>query len=131
MANDLIPFKEDGERVTCTPTTAVVGKRLVKISGDKNADGTYSIAPCGAGEKAFGVACWDAAIGAKVTVITITSGHIVPVLTGGAITAGASVKSGAAGVVVAATAADKAYGVALSGAADASEAIIQLAHHIA
>lgn len=131
MAEQLIPFKEDGERVTCTPTTAVTSKQFVKISGDKNADGTYSIAPCGAGEKAFGVATWDAGIGVKVTVITITSGHIVPVKASGVIAAGASVKSGALGVAVSATAADKSYGLCLSGAVDAADAIIQLAHHIA
>lgn len=131
MANDLIPFKEDGARITCTASAAVTGKQLVKISGDRNADGTYTVAPCGAGEKAFGVAAWDADIGGKVTVVSITSGHIVPIKTGGALTAGVSVKSGALGVVVAATAADKAYGIALSGAASGADAVIQLAHHIA
>lgn len=131
MANDLIPFKEEGERVTCTPSAAVTGKRFVSISGDKNADGTYTIAPTGAGGKVFGVACWDAGIGAKVTVITVPSGMHVPVTASGAITAGTSVKSGAAGVAVAATAADKAYGICLSGAADGADAIIQLAHHTA
>lgn len=131
MANELIPFKEDGERVTCTPTTAVTGKQFVKISGNANADGTYSIAPAGAGEKVFGVAAWDAAIGQKVTVVAITSGHIVPVKASGALTAGVSVKSGALGVAVAATAADKSYGICLTAAADTTDAIIQLAHHIA
>ena len=131
MANDLIPFKEEGERVTCTPSSAVTGKRLVSISGNNNADGSYTIAPTGAGAKAFGVACWDAAVGQKVTVITVASGQVVPILASGAIAAGASVKPGAAGVVVTATAADRAIGICITGAADATDAMIHLAHHTA
>lgn len=131
MANDLIPFKEDGERVTCTPSTAVVGKRLVTIAGNANADGSYTIAPTGAAGKAFGVACWDAPIGGKVTVVTVASGQIVPITASGAIAAGASVKPGAAGVVVTATAADRSIGICLTGAVDGADAIIHLAHHTA
>lgn len=131
MPNDLIPFKEDGERVTCTPSTAVVGKTCVTISADKNADGSYTIAPAAAGGKVFGIAAWDCPIGGKVTVVTTTSGHIVPVTTSGIITAGTSVKPAAGGTVVAATALDRACGIALSGAANAADAIIQLAHHTA
>ena len=131
MANDLIPFKEDGDRVTCTPSTAVVGKRLVSISGDRNADGTYTIAPTGAAGKAFGVACWDASTTQKVTVITVVSGNIVPIKGSGVIAAGDSVKPGAAGVVVAATAADRACGICITGAVDGADAMIQLAHHTA
>lgn len=131
MANELIPFKENGERVTCTPTTAVTGKQFVSLSGNVNADGTYSIAPTGAGGKVFGVACWDCAIGGKVTVVTIPSGHIVPVKTSGAVVAGASVKSAAGGLATAATAADKAFGIVITGAADGADAMIQLTHHIA
>lgn len=128
---ELIPFKEDGERVTCTPSTAVIGKRLVTISGDRNADGSYTVAPTGAAGKAFGVACWDASTTQKVTVITVQSGHIVPITASGTIAAGASVKPGAAGVVVTATAADRAVGICLTGAVDGADAIIQLAHHTA
>lgn len=131
MANDLIPFKEDGERVTCTPSTAVVGKTCVSISGDRNADGTYTIAPSGAGGKVFGIAAWDCPVGGRVTVVTVTSGHIVPVTTSGVITAGQSVKPAAGGTVIAATAADRSCGLALSGAASATDAVIQLAHHTA
>jgi len=131
MDNDLIPFKEDGERVTCTPSAAVTGKRFVSISGDKNADGTYTVAPTGAGGKVFGAATWDASTTQKVTVITVPSGYIVPIVASGVIAAGASVKSGALGVAVAATAADKACGICLSGAVDGADAIIQLTNHIA
>lgn len=128
---ELIPFKEDGERVTCTPSADVTGTTLVSISGDRNADGTYTIAPASAGGKVFGVATWDAATGTKVTVITTTSGHIVPITTSGAVTAGQSIKPAAGGTAVAATAADRACGIVLTGAASGAQAIVQLAHHTA
>lgn len=131
---ELIPFKEDAERVTCTPTAAVTGKRFVSISGDRNADGTYSIAPTAAGGKVFGVACWDAAVGKKVTVILIQSGHIVPVTAGAAaLAAGASVVSDATGqAVVAAGAAgtvQHSVGICLTGAAAGADAQIHLTRH--
>ena len=129
--NDLIPFKDEGERVTCIASAAVTGKQFVSISGNVNANGCYTVAPTAAAGKAFGVACWDAAIGAQVTVITIPSGQIVPVKASGVIAAGASVKPGALGVAVAAVATDRAFGICLSGAVDGADAIIQLAHHTA
>lgn len=131
MANDLIPYKEDGERVTCTPSAAVTGKRLVSISGERNANGLYTVAHTAAAGKAFGVATWDAPIGGRVTVITVQSGHIVPITASGAIAAGASVKPGANGVVVTAVAADRAIGICLAGAVDGADAMIALAHHTA
>lgn len=131
MANELIPFKEPGERVTCIASAAVTGKHLVSISGERNANGLYTVAHTGAGGKAFGVACWDAAIGERVTVITVPSGQIVPITASGVIAAGASVKPGAAGVVVSASATDRSCGICLAGAVDGADAIIQLAHHTA
>lgn len=128
---ELIPFKEDAERVTCTPTAAVIGKRFVSISGDRNADGTYSIAPTPAGGKAFGVACWDAAIGKKVTVVTITSGHIVPVTASAVVAAGASVTSDATSQAVTAAGAARAQGIALTGAAANADCMVQLTNHTA
>lgn len=134
MANDLIPFKEDGERVTCTPSAAVTGKTLVSISGDRQADGTYTIAPAAAGGKVFGVAAWDAAAGKKVTVVTIPSGHIVPVTAGAAaLAAGDSVVAGAGGVAVVAAGAagtvQHAVGIVLTGAAAGADAVVQLTRH--
>lgn len=128
---ELIPFKEDGERVTCIASAAVVGKTCVSISGNLNANGCYTVAPATAGGKVFGIAAWDAAIGAQVVVVTTTSGHIVPVTTSGVIAAGASVKPAANATIVTATAAERSCGIALSGAASGADAIIQLAHHTA
>lgn len=133
MANDLIPFKEDAERVTCTATVAVTGKRFVSISGDRQADGTYSVAPTPAGGKPFGVATWDAAAGRKVTVVVIDSGHIVPVTAVAAIAANTSVVSDATGQATpaagAAGAVVHASGIALTGAAAGADAMILLTRH--
>lgn len=133
MANDLIPFKEEASRVTGTPTAAVIGKRFVSISGDKNADGTYSIAPTPAGGKAFGVACWDAAVGQRVTVVVIESGHIVPVTASAVIAAGASITSAADSRAVAAAGAAganvNALGIVLTGAAAGADAQVLLTRH--
>lgn len=131
MANDLIPFKEDGERVTCTPSAPVTGKTLVSISGDRQADGTYTIAPAGAGGKVFGVACWDAPAGGRVTVVTIPSGHIVPVTAGAALAAGDSITPEAGGTAVVAAGAARACGIVLTGAADGDDAVVQLVNHTA
>lgn len=134
MANDLIPFKEHANRVTGTPTAAVTGKRFVSISGDRNADGSYSIAPTPAGGKPFGVAAWDCPVGGKVTVVVIESGDIVPVTVGAAgLAANASVVSDAAGAAVvaagAAGAVVHAAGICLSGAAAGADAQILLTRH--
>lgn len=131
MADDLIPFKEDAQRVTCTATAAVTGKRFVAITGDKQADGTYSVGPAGAGAKAFGVAAWSAPVGARVTVVVIESGHIVPVRAGAALAANDSVTSNATGEAVVAAAAAGASGIVLTGAAAGADAQVLLARHTA
>lgn len=112
-ANECIPFKEPGGHVTGTPTAAVTGKRCVVISGDRNADGTYSVAPAGAGVKAFGVAQQDAGVGVRVTIIR-SPGIIIPVTSGAAIAAGQGVEVDATGRVIP-LAAGARVGTALTG----------------
>ena len=128
---DAIPFFEDGDELTCTPTVAVTGKQFVKISGDIQADGTYSIAPCGAGNIPIGVAMWDAAVGQRVTVKTISSGNIMPVVATAALAAGVSVKSDAGGQAVAAATGDLSSGFVMTGAGAGADAQISLAYHTA
>lgn len=99
IVNECIPFMEPGARPTAHATAAVTGKRFVAISGDRQADGTYSVAPPAAGGRVFGVASWDAAIGQK-TVVIRGPGYIVPVRAAAAITAGAEVQVDATGAVV-------------------------------
>lgn len=127
MANDCIPyFEEDGDRLTCTPTAAVSGKRFVAISGNIQADGTFSVAPPAAGGRVFGVAAWDSPIGGKVTVLR-TSNMILPVTLGAAgLAAGAEVQVDATGAVVA-LAAGRAVGFLLTaGGAIGDDAFLAL-----
>lgn len=131
MADDLIPFKEDANRVTCTASAAVTGKRFVAISGDRNADGTYTVAPAGAGAKVFGVAAWSAPAGARVTVVVVESGHIVPVKAAAALAANDSVTPDATGQAAVAGAGARAAGIVLTGAAAGADAQVLLARHTA
>src|SRR4051812_4621037 len=125
MVNDAIPFYEDGDELTCTATAAVSGKTFVKISGNKQADGTLSVAPCGAGDKVFGVAMFDAAINTRVTVHTIESGHVMPVVAGAALAADSSVVSDATGHAVNPAGAGEHHcaGLVLTGAANGADAM--------
>jgi hypothetical protein len=104
----------------------VTGKRFVKISGARQAGnprqgvsdaivgGNITVAPCGAGDPVFGVAAHDCAQGDLVTVYRAPK--IVPVSAGGAITAGAEVGAGAAGVAVTGTGGGQAVDTGVSGA---------------
>lgn len=115
MANDCIPHFEPGDRITATPTAAVGGKRFVAISGNQQADGTYSVAPPAAGGRVLGVAGWDAPVGSKVTIIK-GAGYVVPVVVGAAgLAAGTEVQVDATGAVVA-LAAGRAVGFLLTAA---------------
>lgn len=116
LNNVCTPFKEPGWRLTSTPTANVTGKRFVAISGNKNANGTYSIAPPAAGGRVFGVAAHDQVIGKRVDVIRGPRGIIVPVTApAAAIAAGAEVEVDATGGVI-----PKAAGVAVGYAVTAS-----------
>lgn len=131
MANDAIPYFEDGDELTCTPTANVGGKTFVVLSGNMASDGTFSIAPCGAGGQALGVALWDAVTGVRVTVHTIESGHIMPVVAGAAIAAQQPVKSDANGHAIPGVAGDKCLGIAQNGAASGADAMILLSRFTA
>lgn len=130
---DTIPYFEDGDELTCTATTAVLAKRFVKISGDLQDDGTFSVAPAGVGDKVLGVAMWDAAVGQRVTVHTIDSHHMVPITASGALAANDSVAAGAAGVAVkvapAAGATGAAVGIVMTSAADGTDAMVAMTRH--
>lgn len=100
MANEAIPLFRPGSDVTCLTTAAVVGKTFVDVSATVDATGMIKVATASAAARAFGVATYDAASGARVPVIC-GPGTIVPVTAGGTITAGADVEVGAAGKAVA------------------------------
>jgi predicted RecA/RadA family phage recombinase len=97
MANELIPYSEPGQQVTAQATATVTGKRFVNISGNRTANGNYSVAHATAAGSVFGVSKYDAASGDPVGVIR---GGIVPVTAGGTIAAGARVEVGTNGQAV-------------------------------
>lgn len=139
MANDLIPWVEDADRIPCQATAAVGGKRFVKPSAARqsgpmipataqvgNSDptdgGRIQAAQCVAGDHALGVSSWDAAIGEGFTCVTE---GIVPVVAGAAITAGQAVQSDANGAAIPLAAGVK-LGLAVDSTANGADAQIKL-----
>lgn len=115
---------EPGQDVTGQASADVTARRLVKISGNRSAGGNLSVAPCAAGDRAFGVAGHDAATGALVRVVR-GAGRVVKITSSGAIAANAEVQAAADGKVTT-LAAGRAIGFAVTGAADAADAEIAL-----
>ncbi|MGW3608948.1 capsid cement protein [Micromonospora sp. NPDC005163] len=124
MANECIPFYEPGRRITCHATAGVTGCRFVMISGNRQADGSISVAHATAATKAFGVAAYDAATGEKVGIVR-GSGFIVPVTAAANLTANQRVEVGANGQA-AVLAAGIAVGTVVTGATSGNLAQIAL-----
>lgn len=118
---EAIPYWKPGQQPTCHAGGAITGKRLVKISGTPQ-EGNPQVVQATAAAKAFGVAAFDAASGAKVTVI---KDGIVPITAGGSITAGAEVESDASGQVVT-LASGKAVGQILNTVTSGQDAMVDL-----
>lgn len=104
---EVIGRLKPGENITGYPTADIVAGRFVKVSATKTAYGDYSVAHCGAGEPAIGVAESDAdADLAEVyaqhkRLNIIRSGAVARVEVGtGGVTAGEEVESDATGKVV-------------------------------
>lgn len=125
MANEVIPYYEDGDELPCVAKAAVTGKTLVQVSNPREgtlqttyapppfvpdvgldttaSGGRIQVSPpngagaAGAAKRVLGVASWDAAIGQEVTV---KRGNVVPVTCGAAITAGQEVEVTATGTVI-------------------------------
>lgn len=123
MANENIGIYEPGQDVSGRPTTAVVGKRFVKISGNRSS-GNIAIAPADAAGKAFGVAGRDAAIGEVVRVMRGNS-RVLLVNAGSNIAAGADVEVGSDGKAVTKTS-GVAVGYAVTEATSGGDAEISL-----
>jgi predicted RecA/RadA family phage recombinase len=106
-----------GAAVTYKASAAVIGGRVVEVTGDR------TVAHAGADSaKVVGVAGNDAAIGENVVVY---SGGVQVPLSAGAIVAGAKVTAAAAGKVQTIGAGVNAIGVALKPAA-AADAVVQI-----
>lgn len=93
---DCTPFWDVADTITCHAEAAVVGCRLVSISGPR-VDGNPQVSHTAAGEEAFGVASRDKGAGEKVMVIRK---GIVGVTAGVALTAGQDVQSDANGQAI-------------------------------
>lgn len=114
---------DPGQDITGHATAVVTARRLVKIAGNRTG-GNLSVAPCAAGDRTFGVAATDAAVGELVRVVR-GAGRVVLVAASAAIAANAEVQA-AAGGAVAPLAAGTAIGYAVTGAAAGSDAQISL-----
>jgi hypothetical protein len=125
VANECIPLYRPGADVTALTTGAVVGSTFVDISATRDvASGLIKVATATAAGKVFGLAAYDAASGAKVAVVR-GKGSIVPVLCGGAITAGNEVEVGSGGKAVT-IASGKAVGRAVETGANNVVSFIEL-----
>ena len=125
MANECIPLYQPGKHITAAVATAVTGKTFVDISGQTLNPATgalISVAPAAAAGKTLGVAAFDAAAGAQVSVI---GEGVVPVTAGAAITAGVEVEVGASGKAIT-LASGKAVGRALTTAANNADVYVRL-----
>lgn len=129
------PYYEPGSRITGRATTAVIGKRFVAVSANKDpgsreldpaaTGGNVKIAPAAADDlKTLGVAETDAGVG-KVTTV-FTDGFVVPITAGIVLAAGDFIKPGAAGKVVKAADRATSWGISLSDAVVDGDAICLL-----
>jgi len=97
MANEVQPLFRPGASVTALATADVTGKRLVGVSATRDTTtGLVKVAHAVAESKPFGVASYDAKSGKPFTVLR---GGIVPLISSGAITAGAQVQAATGGKV--------------------------------
>lgn len=132
-ANTCYPLFETSD-VTFQATAAVTGKRFVSPSAtftsgpglSSTSEGSnLRMAHTTAAAKAFGVAAYDVASGAKGRVIG-TPGRIVPVTAGGAVTAGAQVEVGTTGKAVVLASGIPAGLAVSTSAADGDELFVKL-----
>lgn len=92
--SDYVPVDGCGP-YSFTTAAAVTGGQLLELTGDN------TVQPAGAtSQKVVGVAAFDAASGAKVTVFSIDSLHETTVTSGQSLTAGNPVKCGGSGTVM-------------------------------
>lgn len=118
---EYLPLWKPGQAMTYQASATITGGQYLEVTGS----GTFG--PAGAAStKGAGVAAFDAASGAKVTVF---AGGVQRIVAGtGGVTAGDIVAAGAAGTVVAigAGAFGTRIGLALTTAAEAALAEIQM-----
>lgn len=122
MTNEVTPFHDPGDTVTCRADGAVTGKRFVTITGPRE-DDLYVVGRSGAGARVFGVASRDTADGGNVMVFR--PGGVLPVTVGAAgLDAGDPVKSDAQGRAVVAGPGDNIAGFVLDDVDAAGDAMV-------
>lgn len=135
-ANQCIPYQEEADGAITAKTTAdVIGKRLVKISANRDASVLLNTASTGGNIKVahataalgtfIGVAAYDALSGTLVKVWLRGGGLILPITATGAIAAGVEVEAAANGTV-STKSAGVAVGIAVADAVDAGDAQIKI-----
>lgn len=134
MANECIPFYEDGDELTVQADAALTGKRFVEISANKDpasfalaADavgGNFHVNYPSAGGLVFGVTMRDVASGAKVGVWR-GKGMIIPVTAGASVARGDELQVDTTGRVITATTGVK-VGRALTAATVGNDAMVTL-----
>lgn len=133
-ANLATPFYDPGRDITGFCTAAVIGKRFLKISGNRTSGpspvsdavdgGNIHVAHADAAGRIIGVAGYDAAIN-KLVLVRRGNSLVIPVLAAAPIAAFQEVEVGANGQAVP-LAAGKAVGFAYSAAGAAEDAQICL-----
>lgn len=123
---DSIPLYDDGDYLPCKAAAGVLGRRFVKVSGNRSADGNISVALAGAGEDVFGVAQFDPRA-EEDSFVTVAAGHglIMEVDTGAAVAAGQAVQSNATGQAIPLAAGVRA-GKAIDAGANPGTVFVQL-----
>jgi hypothetical protein len=115
---DHIHLFEPGAKVTFAVSTAVIGGRLVEVSGPR------TVAPAAADSaKVVGAAAQDTAVGDDVLVLR---GGVQKLVCSAAITAGSRIKAAAAGKVVTVGAGERGNGLALT-TTTAADQLVQVA----
>src|SRR3954463_2426258 len=98
---EAIAYFDPGDDLNGQATATITGRRFIKVSGAKQIGsqalsndtlgGSILVAPCGAGQRAIGVADYDCATNYKVGIVR--GKKVFPVETGAAMTAGDRVMS--------------------------------------
>lgn len=133
-ANECLLLKAPGQSVTGKATATIVGKRFVKVSGNRTGGGlgglstdlanVYQISQCTvSGEACLGVSRQDAANGSLVGVHR--GGSILPITCGADCATGIEVQTDATGKCIP-LAAGKALGYVVNGALSAADAEVAL-----
>lgn len=108
--NEAIAYSDPGNDLSCYATAAVIGRRFVRVSGNKGVssqalatDGfggniPVALATGAAGEKPLGVATYDQPSTGTTAKVPVMRGHkVVPVESGAAATAGTQAQSDGTG----------------------------------